>query len=110
MTAIIIGALLLVAGIVYMAGATLKRGRLSDPAPVHDPGDDGSDARAGTARSQISRPDNELAGIADAGGRRRAAAVGDDLDFRPPARNQPATAALPVRRAFARRVGVMCHA
>ena len=34
MTAIIIGALLLVAGIVYMAGATLKRGRLSDPAPV----------------------------------------------------------------------------
>jgi hypothetical protein len=32
MTMIIIGALLFVAGIVYMAGATLRRGRLSDPA------------------------------------------------------------------------------
>jgi len=34
MTAIVIGALLLVAGVVYMAGATLRRGRLSDPAPL----------------------------------------------------------------------------
>jgi hypothetical protein len=35
MTMIIIGALLFVAGIVYMAGAALRRGRLSDPATAH---------------------------------------------------------------------------
>ena len=35
MTMIIIGALLFVAGIVYMAGATLRRGRLSDSATAH---------------------------------------------------------------------------
>ncbi|MER9327479.1 hypothetical protein NKJ26_00380 [Mesorhizobium sp. M0152] len=34
MAVILIGALLIVAGVVYMAGAALKRGRLSDPAPV----------------------------------------------------------------------------
>lgn len=34
MAVIVIGALLTVAGIVYMAGAVLRRGRLSDPAPV----------------------------------------------------------------------------
>jgi hypothetical protein len=34
MAVILIGALLTVAGVVYMAGATLRRGRLSDPAPV----------------------------------------------------------------------------
>ena len=31
---VILGALLTVAGIVYMAGAALRRGRLSDPAPT----------------------------------------------------------------------------
>jgi hypothetical protein len=31
---VILGALLTVAGIVYMAGAVLRRGRLSDPAPT----------------------------------------------------------------------------
>ncbi|MDG4894698.1 hypothetical protein P9272_14075 [Mesorhizobium sp. WSM4976] len=30
---VILGALLTIAGVVYMAGATLRRGRLSDPAP-----------------------------------------------------------------------------
>ncbi|TGP52874.1 hypothetical protein EN873_16625 [bacterium M00.F.Ca.ET.230.01.1.1] len=30
---VILGALLTVAGVVYMAGATLRRGRLSGPAP-----------------------------------------------------------------------------
>jgi len=34
MTMIIIGALLLVGGVVYMAGATLRRGQLSDAATV----------------------------------------------------------------------------
>ncbi|MCV3210338.1 hypothetical protein OHD62_21075 [Mesorhizobium sp. YC-39] len=34
MAVILIGALLTVAGIVYMASAALRRGRLSDPAPV----------------------------------------------------------------------------
>lgn len=34
MAVILIGALLAVAGIVYMAGAVLWRGRLSDPAPA----------------------------------------------------------------------------
>ncbi|MGX5849936.1 hypothetical protein ACWGTO_22940 [Mesorhizobium sp. PL10] len=34
MAVILIGALLTVAGVVYMAGAVLRRGRLSDPAPV----------------------------------------------------------------------------
>ncbi|CCV06014.1 conserved hypothetical protein [Mesorhizobium metallidurans STM 2683] len=34
MAVILIGALLTVAGIVYMAGAVLRHGRLSDPAPV----------------------------------------------------------------------------
>ena len=34
MAVILIGALLTVAGIVYMAGAAIRRGRLSDPAPV----------------------------------------------------------------------------
>lgn len=34
MAVILIGALLTVAGIVYMAGAVLRRGRLSGPAPV----------------------------------------------------------------------------
>ena len=34
MAVILIGALLTVAGVVYMAGAVLSRGRLSDPAPV----------------------------------------------------------------------------
>ena len=34
MTLIIIGALLFVGGVIYMAGATLGRGRLSDPAPA----------------------------------------------------------------------------
>ena len=34
MTVILIGALLTVVGVVYMAAATIKRGRLSDPAPV----------------------------------------------------------------------------
>ncbi|RRI05900.1 hypothetical protein EH240_05030 [Mesorhizobium tamadayense] len=33
MTVILIGALLIVAGVVYMADAVLRRGRLSDPAP-----------------------------------------------------------------------------
>ncbi|MBZ9864059.1 hypothetical protein LB515_01605 [Mesorhizobium sp. CA15] len=32
MAVILIGALLIVAGIVYMAGAVLRRGKLSDPA------------------------------------------------------------------------------
>ena len=88
MTAIVIGALLLVAGIVYMAGATLKRGRAQRSgargrgAGPHDPGNVGPDARAGTARPQVSRPDDELAGIVDGGGRRRAAVVGDGLDWR----------------------------
>ncbi|RWM07119.1 hypothetical protein [Mesorhizobium sp.] len=31
---VILGALLTVAGVVYMAGATLRRGRLSDPMPT----------------------------------------------------------------------------
>ena len=31
MTVIVIGAVLLVAGVVYMAGAALRRGQLSDP-------------------------------------------------------------------------------
>ncbi|AZO30601.1 MULTISPECIES: hypothetical protein [Mesorhizobium] len=31
---VILGALLTVAGVVYMAGAALRRGRLSDPAPT----------------------------------------------------------------------------
>ena len=31
---VILGALLTVAGLVYMAGAALRRGRLSDPAPT----------------------------------------------------------------------------
>ncbi|RJT36072.1 hypothetical protein D3227_20320 [Mesorhizobium waimense] len=34
MAIILIGALLTVAGVVYMAGATLRRGRLSGPAPA----------------------------------------------------------------------------
>ncbi|MBZ9847608.1 hypothetical protein LB565_06345 [Mesorhizobium sp. CA14] len=34
MAVILIGALLIVAGIVYMAGAVLRRGKLSDPAPA----------------------------------------------------------------------------
>ncbi|CAH2409550.1 hypothetical protein [Mesorhizobium escarrei] len=34
MAAVLIGALLIVAGVVYMAGAALWRGRLSDPAPA----------------------------------------------------------------------------
>lgn len=34
MTVVLIGALLIVAGVVYMAGAALWRGRLSDPAPA----------------------------------------------------------------------------
>jgi hypothetical protein len=34
MVVILIGALLTVAGVVYMASATLGRGRLSDPTPV----------------------------------------------------------------------------
>ena len=34
MAAILIGALLVVAGVVYMAGAVIWRGRLSDPGPV----------------------------------------------------------------------------
>jgi hypothetical protein len=34
MIVILIGALLVVGGVVYMAGAVLGRGRLSDPAPV----------------------------------------------------------------------------
>jgi hypothetical protein len=34
MAVVLIGALLIVAGVVYMAGAALRRGRLSDPAPV----------------------------------------------------------------------------
>lgn len=34
MAVILIGALLTFAGIVYMAGATLRRGKLSDPAPT----------------------------------------------------------------------------
>jgi hypothetical protein len=34
MAVILIGALLTVAGIVYMASAALRRGRLSDPEPV----------------------------------------------------------------------------
>lgn len=33
MIVILFGALLTVAGVVYMAGAVLRRGRLSDPAP-----------------------------------------------------------------------------
>ncbi|TIO07497.1 hypothetical protein [Mesorhizobium sp.] len=35
MAVVLIGALLIVAGVVYMAGAALGRGRLSDPEPVH---------------------------------------------------------------------------
>jgi hypothetical protein len=35
MAVIIIGALLTVAGVVYMAGAVLRRGRLSDPTPAN---------------------------------------------------------------------------
>lgn len=35
MTLILIGALLFMGGVIYMAGAALTRGRLSDPAPVH---------------------------------------------------------------------------
>ncbi|MDX8493176.1 hypothetical protein RFN29_16530 [Mesorhizobium sp. VK22B] len=31
---VILGALLTIAGVVYMAGAALRRGRLSDPAPT----------------------------------------------------------------------------
>lgn len=34
MAVILIGALLTVAGVVYMAGAVLRRGRLSGPAPA----------------------------------------------------------------------------
>lgn len=34
MAIILLGALLTVAGVVYMAGAVLWRGRLSDPSPV----------------------------------------------------------------------------
>ena len=34
---VILGALLTIAGVVYMAGATLRRGRLSDPAPRPTP-------------------------------------------------------------------------
>ena len=34
MAIILFGALLTVAGVVYMAGAVLRRGRLSDPAPA----------------------------------------------------------------------------
>ncbi|MER8486425.1 hypothetical protein [Mesorhizobium sp. M1322] len=34
MAVVVIGALLIVAGVVYMAGAALRRGRLSDPAPA----------------------------------------------------------------------------
>ncbi|AZO12780.1 hypothetical protein EN817_01350 [Mesorhizobium sp. M3A.F.Ca.ET.174.01.1.1] len=34
MTVILIGAVLTVAGVVYMAGAVLWRGQLSDPAPA----------------------------------------------------------------------------
>lgn len=37
MAVIIIGALLTVAGVVYMAGAVLRRGRLSDPTPPARP-------------------------------------------------------------------------
>jgi len=33
MAVILIGALLFIGGVLYMAGATLRRGRLSDPAP-----------------------------------------------------------------------------
>jgi hypothetical protein len=33
MAVILIGALLFMGGVLYMAGATLRRGRLSDPAP-----------------------------------------------------------------------------
>jgi hypothetical protein len=39
MAAILIGALLFAGGIVYMAGAALNRGRLSDPAPARTPDD-----------------------------------------------------------------------
>ncbi|WP_192364415.1 hypothetical protein [Mesorhizobium mediterraneum] len=39
MAVILIGALLTVAGIVYMALAVLSRGRLSDPAPFPSPPD-----------------------------------------------------------------------
>ena len=35
MTLILIGALLVVGGVVYMAGAALTRGRLSDPTPAN---------------------------------------------------------------------------
>ncbi|TGQ46711.1 MULTISPECIES: hypothetical protein [unclassified Mesorhizobium] len=34
MAVVLIGALLIVAGVVYMASAALRRGPLSDPAPV----------------------------------------------------------------------------
>ncbi|MDX8541747.1 hypothetical protein RFM23_29475 [Mesorhizobium abyssinicae] len=34
MTVILVGALLVVAGVVYMAGAALGRGRLSEPTPL----------------------------------------------------------------------------
>jgi hypothetical protein len=33
MTVILIGALLFIGGVLYMAGATLRRGQLSDPEP-----------------------------------------------------------------------------
>ncbi|TPK99109.1 hypothetical protein FJ938_24440 [Mesorhizobium sp. B2-4-14] len=39
MTVILIGALLIVAGIVYMAGAALSYGRLSNLAPLGTPAD-----------------------------------------------------------------------
>ncbi|BCG95463.1 hypothetical protein [Mesorhizobium sp. 131-2-1] len=39
MAVILIGAVLVVAGVVYMAGAALGRGRLSEPAPLGTPAD-----------------------------------------------------------------------
>ncbi|RWQ66381.1 hypothetical protein [Mesorhizobium sp.] len=46
MAVVLTGALLIVAGVVYMAGAALRRGRLSDPAPV----------RAAPDRSKLATP------------------------------------------------------
>ena len=84
MTIILIGALLFVGGIVYMAGAALNRGRLSDPAPAHGgpdrltpnlatPGPTLEPSRRGLRFLGFG---SELAGPADGGGRCGPAAVG----------------------------------
>ena len=89
MTVIVIGAVLLVAGVVYMAGAALRRGQLSDPHAESSGLMPGLEAQGFTASGPTLEPSrrglripwhySQLAGIADAGRRRCAVAVGGGL-------------------------------